>query len=91
MTVAKSFRENAELSKTGKYNQDRLMELTQSQLASDLGINEFLKIKPAMRWIKDEIARQIAGGKLTQDDHQKWAEVWLAVGLGFEEAIKKKP
>lgn len=79
--IADSFAENARLSATDKdYDGIRLLEITQNNIASELGIMKFMKWKTVFVTVRSEVQRQIEKGGVKSK--QDWVKLWIALAEG---------
>lgn len=81
--ISESFAENARLTAGDKeYDQARLLELTQSNVVAELGLNRFLAWKQIFTTVRSEVQRQMDAGKLK--NKQDWVRVWTAIAAGVK-------
>lgn len=82
--IAKAFKTASEAAAKGEYKDAvQLADATSSEFVYELGLNRYLRWRPAMSKLREHYAALLAEGKLKT--MQDWAELWSQYAKAFEE------
>ena len=86
--LATAYREHGGLARDGAYKDaDELADSCNATYQFQLGINTFLRYRPAMTLLRAEIGKMMKAGRM--QDMDDWGNLWIAIGDGFEDAAEE--
>lgn len=87
--IAAAYRKHGELASKGEYSdQNLLADATSSEFVYELGLNRYIRYRPAMTRLRSHMEQLIKDGKLKDKNMKQWSELWAAYASAFDKAVK---
>jgi len=81
--LAEVYRKHGALARDGAYEDaDELADACNAEYTYTLGINKFLRYRPAMTRVREAIGEMMSDGRL--EDMESFGNLWVAIGDGFD-------
>lgn len=83
--LSASYKKHGELALKGEYkDQNQLADATTSEFVYELGLNRFLKHRPASTRLREYMSTLIKDGRIHDKKMDEWGLLWIAISKGFD-------